>query len=170
MKKVKENATAQPRVNAFLNSANTGQPGEIGNCSPKKVTRTRTGARTDATDVSMLGAVRRMMVFATEGAFDLLEGRRHRENLVNRDALRQEIAGKLAAMPANDGNADYTFLLRTGRDNFEKFCETVRLDIVERIHPGIETEALDAALENVLNSAIAAGASLSSVETRISNV
>ncbi len=170
MKKVIESAAGQLRVDMILKSANSVGTSEIASCTPKAVFQTPTGAPTDARDVSMLGAVRRMMVFATEGAFDLLEGQHYSENLDRLEELRQEIAGKLAAMPASDGNTDFTLLNRRGRDSFEKFSESIRCEIIESIRPGTGIEILDAALERVKNSAIAAGASLGMIELKISNV
>lgn len=167
MKKLIESATGRLRVDAILPSANTV---ETGSRAPGFVPRTPTGAPTDATDVSMLGAVRRMMVFAAEGAFDLLDGQHHSENLYYMEAVRREIAGKLAALPANDGNTDFNLLIRRGRDSFEKFSESVRREIIESIHPETGVELLDAALERVKNSAIKAGASLAMIERSISNI
>lgn len=167
---VNESATARPRVDTTLKPATVAGTREIGNCAPKTVFQTLSEARGDARDVSMLGAVRRMLGFATEGAFDLLDGQHFSENLDRLEALRREITRNLAAMPASDGNADFTLLHRRGRDSFEKFNESIRSEIIESIHPGTGNEALDIALECVKNCAIAAGASLGMIERKISNI
>ncbi len=170
MKNVIESAAGRPRVDAVPPSANTVKARESGSRATYSVPRIRTGARTDTTGVSMLDGVRRMMVFATEGAFDLLDGQHFSKNLDRLEELRQKIAGKLATMPANDGNMDFSFMLRRARDSFEKFNESIRREIIEALHPGTESGNLDAALERVMNSAITAGASLRMIERNISSV
>lgn len=170
MKKIIESAAGRPRVDAVLPSANAVKARESGSRATDIVPQTRTGARTDATGVSMLDGVRQMMVFATEGAFDLLDGQHFSKNLDHLEELRQKIAGKLATMPANDGNMDFSFMLRRGRDSFERFSESIRREIIETLHPGTKSGNLDAALERVKNSAITAGASLHMIERNISSV
>lgn len=167
---VNESATARPRVDTTLKPATVAGAREIGNCAPKTVFQTLSDARGDAPDISMLGAVRRMLSLATEVAFDLLDGQHYSENLDRLEALSREITRKLAAIPANDGNTDFTLLNRRGRDSFEKFNESIRSEIIESIHPGTGNEALDIALERVKNSAIAAGASLGMIELKSSNI
>lgn len=170
MKKVIESAAGRPRVDAVPPSANTVKARESDNRATYSVPRTRTGAQTDTTGVSMLDGVRRMMVFATEGAFDLLDGQHFSKNLDRLEELRQNISGKLATMPANDGDMDVTFMLRRARDSFERFSESIRCEIIETLHPGTASGNLDAALERVKNSAITAGASLHMIERKISSV
>ncbi len=70
----------------------------------------------------------------------------------------------MAAYPDNAGGADFGFLLRRARVNFEDFGETMRREVARDILADSEETVLDEALERVKASAIAAAASLGSIE------
>jgi hypothetical protein len=107
--------------------------------------------------------VRRMMIIATKGAFELRAGRRGSAYFERFDALHREHTENLSSYPES-GATDFRFLLRRARAAFEKFGETVRYEFVEGVQPNTCEDTFDEALECVKQSAIIAAASLGSIE------
>ena len=114
--------------------------------------------------LATLGDLREMVILATEGAIDMWVGHEHSSNLDRFETLHEEHSAALAAYPDSVGDTDLGFLLRRARTNFKDFRETMHRLVIEGSLSGVPEKALDEVLETVKDSAVAAAASLASVE------
>ena len=110
------------------------------------------------------GDLRTMVILATEGAIDMWVGHKSSANLDRFEALYEGHSATLAAHPDRIGDTDLGFLLRRARTNFKEFRETMHRLVVQGSLSGAPEKALDEVLETVKNSAVAAAASLASIE------
>jgi hypothetical protein len=110
------------------------------------------------------GDLRQMVILATEGAIDMWVGHERSSNLDRFETLYEEHSAALAAYPERVGDTDLGFLLRRARTNFKDFRETMHRLVVQGSLSGVPEKALDEVLETVKDSAVAAAASLASIE------
>ena len=149
------------------NLLNTNLQGpETGDLQPEKNEAGRPPV--PAAGLTTQGVVRTMMIFAAEGAFDLQAGYGNSPYLDRFNALFEEHSRALEAFPASSGGADLRLLLRRASEDFGKFGETVRRDILEGVDKETGKGNLDEALERVKESAIRAAASLESARMAMS--
>jgi hypothetical protein len=136
------------------------RPADAGKVAPPEAPARKAGP---AHKLATQDVVRRMMIIATKGAFELRAGRRGSAYFERFDALHREHTENLSSYPES-GATDFRFLLRRARAAFEKFGETVRYEFVEGVQPNTCEDTFDEALECVKQSAIIAAASLGSIE------
>ncbi len=157
-----QNANSKPNDIAPVPAAN-----ENVGMAPKH-TPAAARQRSRAPELATRGDIRAMLILAIEGAVDLWAGHKGSPSLDRFEALYEKHSASLAACPHNAGNADFEFLLRRARAKFRDFGETMHREVLQVALAGSDEKVLDEALERVKEGAIAAAASLGSIDLALS--